>query len=233
MKLLDLHEYLSALPYPGRGVLLGRAPDGERSVAAYFIMGRSENSRNRVFETTEDGIRTRAFDPSKMTDPSLIIYHPVRAFGRSLIVTTGDQTDTVLSFLERGLPMEEALRTRQFEPDSPNWTPRVSGLLTGDGSYKLSILKAADDAGTACLRQTFEYPPLAGEGHLIHTYQGKQSPLPSFEGEPRPVALTEDSPRALADLIWSALDPDNRVSLYVAFLSPDGKPDSVIINARG
>ena len=162
----ELFKLLSENPYPGRGIALGRSADGKRSVVVYFIMGRSVNSRNRIFEKTADGIRTRAFDESKMTDPSLIIYHPVRSFGRGLIVTNGDQTDTIRDFLERGLPFDQALRTREFEPDGPNWTPRISGLLSPDGSYKLSILKATDRSGTACSRYTFEYPGIGGEGHL-------------------------------------------------------------------
>ena len=152
----SLKELLADNPYPGRGIVLGLTADGKQSVAAYFIMGRSVNSRNRVFVEEPDGIRTEAYDPSKLEDPSLIIYHPVRQMGRGLIVTNGDQTDTIREFLERGLPMEQALRTREFEPDGPNWTPRISGLLSPDGSYQLSILKAADAAGSGCVRQTFE-----------------------------------------------------------------------------
>ena len=168
MNNFDIAALLRENAYPGRGILLGRSQDGAKAVMAYFIMGRSENSRNRIFEVTDDGIRTRAFDESKMTDPSLIIYHPIRKVGRGYIVTNGDQTDTIREYLEKGLPMEQALRTRCFEPDGPNWTPRISGLLSPDGSYKLSILKSADAEGTGCLRQTFEYPGQAGVAHFLH-----------------------------------------------------------------
>lgn len=216
MKNLDLTALLRGNPYPGRGIVLGSSPDGEKSVVAYFIMGRSENSRNRVFVETPDGIRTQAFDPSKMTDPSLIIYAPVRVFGTSTIVTNGDQTDTIRDFLERGLPMEQALRTREFEPDGPNWTPRISGLLSPDGSYKLSILKSADAAGSGCLRQTFEYPGQAGLGHFLHTYVTDGNPIPTFHGEPELVAIDGDIDTFTAAL-WENLNEDNKISLFVRF----------------
>ena len=212
----SLTEKLSANTYPGRGIVLGRTADGKSSVAAYFIMGRSSNSRNRVFVEEPDGIRTEAYDPSKLEDPSLIIYHPVRQMGRGLIVTNGDQTDTILEFLERGLPMEQALRTREFEPDGPNWTPRISGLLSPDGSYKLSILKSADAEGTACVRQTFEYPGLPGIGHFLHTYVCDGSPIPTFQGEPERVAITEDLD-AFTQNLWESLNADNKVSLFVRY----------------
>ena len=170
MKPVDIKQDLAGNSYPGRGIIIGKSRDGSKSVVAYFIMGRSENSRNRIFAPEPDGIRTEAADPAKMKDPSLIIYHPVRQIGRGLIVTNGDQTDTIRDFLEKGLPFEQALRTREFEPDGPNWTPRISGLLSPDGSYKLSILKAADEEGTGCLRQTFEYPGQAGLGHFMTTW---------------------------------------------------------------
>ncbi|MGE4353258.1 MAG: IMP cyclohydrolase [Oscillospiraceae bacterium] len=202
--------------YPGRGIIIGRTSEGDKAVVAYFIMGRSENSRNRIFETTEDGIRTCAYDESKMVDPSLIIYHPVRKIGRAFIVTNGDQTDTIREFLEKGLTFEQALRTREFEPDAPNWTPRISGLLSPDGSYKLSILKSADSAGTACTRQTFEYPGLSGVGHYIHTYKCDGNPIPSFEGEPETVTIAHNIDD-FTDELWHDLDEDNKVSLYVAF----------------
>ena len=216
MDMQNLSQLLKANPYPGRGILLGRSADDRYAVAAYFIMGRSENSRNRVFVPTEDGIRTQAFDPSKMTDPSLIIYHPVREMGRGLIVTNGDQTDTILEFLERGLPMEQALRTREFEPDGPNWTPRISGLLSPDGSYKLSILKSADAEGSGCVRQTFEYPPLPGIGHFLHTYVTDGNPIPTFQGEPERVAIRGDIDAFTAEL-WDNLNPQNKISLFVRF----------------
>ena len=205
----DIFDYLRARPYPGRGILLGAAPDGA-PVCAYFIMGRSENSRNRVFERTPDGIRTRAFDEAKMTDPSLIIYHPVRRTERGLIVTNGDQTDTIRD----GHGFVAALRTRTFEPDAPNWTPRISGLLGGDGSYKLSILRAADPEGQRCIRCFYEYEPAPGEGRFISTYEGFGSPLPSFSGEPVAVEVPELGAMELARRIWAALNEANRVSLY-------------------
>jgi len=208
----NLCELLRGNPYPGRGIVLGRTETA--SMALYFIMGRSANSRNRVFVETADGIRTQARDPSKMEDPSLIIYHPVRRMGRGLIVTNGDQTDTIRDYLERGLPMEQALRTREFEPDGPNWTPRISGLVSPDGSYKLSILKAADAQGSGCLRQTFEYPGVPGVGHFLHTYQGDGSPLPSFQGEPEAVAVPEETLEDWAREVWESLNRENRVSLY-------------------
>ena len=213
---LDLCQLLASNPYPGRGIVLGKTADGKTSVAAYFIMGRSANSRNRVFVEESDGIRTQAYDPSKVEDPSLIIYHPVRQLGRGLIVTNGDQTDTIRDFLERGLPMEQALRTREFEPDGPNWTPRISGLLSPDGSYKLSILKSADADGSACLRQTFEYPGQAGLGHFLHTYVTDGNPIPTFQGEPERVAISGDID-TFTDAVWNALNADNKISLFVRF----------------
>ena len=212
----SLSEKLASNTYPGRGIVLGMTADGKQSVAAYFIMGRSVNSRNRVFVEEPDGIRTEAYDPSKLEDPSLIIYHPVREVGRGLIVTNGDQTDTILEFLERGLPMEQALRTREFEPDGPNWTPRISGLLSPDGSYKLSILKSADTEGSACARQTFEYPALPGLGHFLHTYVCDGNPIPTFQGEPERVAIKGDIDTFTAQL-WDNLNPDNKISLFVRF----------------
>ena len=212
----SLSEKLASNTYPGRGIVLGMTADGKQSVAAYFIMGRSVNSRNRVFVEEPDGIRTEAFDPSKLEDPSLIIYHPVREVGRGLIVTNGDQTDTILDYLERGLPMEQALRTRDFEPDGPNWTPRISGLLSPDGSYKLSILKSADAEGSACARQTFEYPALPGLGHFLHTYVCDGNPIPTFQGEPERVAIEGDIDAFTAQL-WNSLNPDNKISLFVRF----------------
>ena len=227
---LDLTALLRGNPYPGRGIVLGQTADGKSSVTAYFIMGRSANSRNRIFAEEPDGIRTQAADPAKMEDPSLIIYHPVRQMGRGLIVTNGDQTDTILEFLERGLPMEQALRTREFEPDGPNWTPRISGLLSPDGSYKLSILKAADEAGTACLRQTFEYPGQAGLGHFLHTYQCDGSPIPSFEGEPTPVVIEGDID-AFTSSLWESLNEDNKVSLFVRYIDlASGQAQTRIVN---
>ena len=234
MKTLDLTELLRSNPYPGRGIVLGRSADDTKAVIAYFIMGRSENSRNRVFVETPDGIRTQAFDPSKMTDPSLIIYHPVRKVGRGLVVTNGDQTDTVRDGLLAGRTFASALHTRTFEPDAPNYTPRISGLLSPDGSFKLSILKSADGDPSCCQRFFYTYDhPLAGEGRFIHTYKGDGEPLPSFEGEPVRVALTAPDPEALADELWTALNEDNKVSLFVRYIDlADGTHRDAIRNKR-
>ena len=234
MKKSDLTALLRDNPYPGRGIVLGKSADGKSAVAAYFIMGRSENSRNRVFVPTEDGIRTQAHDPAKMTDPSLIIYHPVRMAGRGLIVTNGDQTDTVRDYILSGRTFVEALKSRTFEPDDPNFTPRISGLLSPDGSFQLSILKSADGNPACCCRCFYHYDaPLAGEGRFIHTYQGDGSPLPSFEGEPVRIALEDPSPDALADRVWTALNPDNKVSLFVRYIRiSDGAYQDAIRNLR-
>ena len=219
MELLDLTKLLEENPYPGRGIVLGRSADNRFAVAAYFIMGRSENSRNRVFLPTEDGIRTQAHDPSKMTDPSLIIYHPVRRTGRGLIVTNGDQTDTVRDYILAGRTFAEALHTREFEPDAPNYTPRISGLLSPDGGFKLSILKSAGGDPGCCCRYFYDYDhPLAGEGRFIHTYMGDGSPLPSFEGEPERVVLDAPDPETLAERMWDALNGENKVSLFVRYV---------------
>ena len=212
----NMGEKLSANRYPGRGIVLGLTPDGKEAVAAYFIMGRSVNSRNRIFALEPDGIRTEAYDPSKMEDPSLIIYHPVRQLGRALIVTNGDQTDTIRDFLEKGKTMEEALRTRKFEHDGPNWTPRISGLLSADGSYKMSILKSADAEGSACARYTYEYPGVNGVGHFLHTYVQDGNPIPTFQGEPERVAIA-GTLDAFAEMIWNNLNEANKISLYVRF----------------
>ena len=212
----SLSEKLASNTYPGRGIVLGVLSDGKTSVAAYFIMGRSVNSRNRVFIEENDGIRTEAFDPSKLSDPSLIIYHPVREIGRSLIVTNGDQTDTIRDFMERGETLEQALRTREFEPDGPNWTPRISGLVQPDGSYKLSILKSADAEGTACTRHFFEYPALAGVGHFLHTYETNGDPIPTFFGEPERVAI-DGNIDEFTDMLWNNLNEDNKISLFVRY----------------
>ena len=212
----DIASLLKGNTYPGRGIILGTTPDGECSVAAYFIMGRSVNSRNRVFIEEADGIRTEAFDPSKLSDPSLIIYHPVREMGRSLIVTNGDQTDTIRDFMERGETLEQALRTREFEPDGPNWTPRISGLLCPDGSYKMSILKSADPEGSACARNFFEYPALKGQGRFLHTYMCDGSPIPTFTGEPERVAISGDIDEFTA-MLWDNLNEDNKISLFVRY----------------
>ena len=226
----SLTEKLASNTYPGRGIVLGMLPDGKTSVAAYFIMGRSVNSRNRVFMEEPDGIRTEAFDPSKLSDPSLIIYHPVRQLGRSLIVTNGDQTDTIRDFMERGETLEQALRTREFEPDGPNWTPRISGLVQPDGSYKLSILKSADPEGSACTRHFFEYPALKGVGHFLHTYETNGDPIPTFFGEPERVALDGDIDTFTAS-VWDNLNEDNKISLFVRFTNVEtGAYEQRILN---
>ena len=232
MEKLNLTTLLESNTYPGRGIVLGRTADNQHAVAAYFIMGRSENSRNRVFTETEDGIRTEAYDPSKMVDPSLIIYHPVRKVGQGLVVTNGDQTDTVRDFLVEGKSFGQALHTREFEPDGPNYTPRISGIIAPDGSFKLSILKSADGDPSCCHRFFYTYDhPLAGEGRFIHTYMGDGTPLPSFEGEPKRVVLDAPNAEALADQIWNALNPDNKVSLFVRYISlADGSYQQVIRN---
>ena len=230
--MLDLFQLLSSNSYPGRGIVLGRSADNKKAVIAYFIMGRSENSRNRVFEATEDGIRTRAYDESKMTDPSLIIYHPVRVVDGTTIVTNGDQTDTIANAYRRGEGFVRALRTREFEPDCPNYTPRISGAVRPDGSYRLSILKSAGGDPACCQRFFFEYDaPIASQAHFISTYQGDGSPLPSFEGEPRTVALDAPDANTLAARLWESLNAENKVSLFVSYLDLEtGKADSVIVN---
>ena len=232
MEKLNLTNLLETNAYPGRGIVLGRTADNQYAVAAYFIMGRSENSRNRVFTVTEDGIRTEAYDPSKMVDPSLIIYHPVRKVGGNLVVTNGDQTDTIRDFLLEGKSFGQSLHTREFEPDGPNYTPRISGIISPDGSFKLSILKSADGDPSCCHRFFYTYDkPLAGEGRFIHTYMGDGNPLPSFEGEPKRVVLDAPNAETLADQIWNALNPDNKVSLFVRYISlADGSCQQVIKN---
>lgn len=229
-EIASLSDRLKDNTYPGRGIVLGLTQDGACAVAAYFIMGRSVNSRNRIFVQEGDGIRTEAFDPSKLTDPSLIIYHPVREFGRGLIVTNGDQTDTIYDHLKRGQTFEAALRTREFEPDAPNFTPRISGLLSPDGSYQLSILKSVDEAGSGCQRQTFEYPATPGLGHFLHTYVCDGTPIPSFVGEPERVSIPDDID-ALAAAIWDNLNEDNKVSLFVRYTElKTGKTTQRIFN---
>jgi IMP cyclohydrolase len=238
MKLANVNDLLAGNPYPGRGILLGRSADGLRAVIVYFIMGRSENSRNRVFTPTQDGIITEAADPAKMTDPSLIIYAPVRmANAQTTVVTNGDQTDTVVDYLRGGRTFEDALRTRSFEPDAPNYTPRISGLLTvgnGSMSYWLSILKGNPGRADSTQRFFFEYPePLAGEGRLIHTYRGDGNPLPSFEGEPTRVALACEDIDVFTAGLWNALDMQNRVSLFVRTVALDsGETVTRILNQR-
>lgn len=217
--------------YPGRGIILGNTADGKKRVAAYFIMGRSVNSRNRVFIEECDGIRTEAKDPALMKDPHLIIYHPVREIGNDLIVTNGDQTDTAYEFLKEGKSWVSALRTRCFEDDGPNWTPRISGLINADGSYKLAILKAADREGTKCARFFFEYPALNGLGHFLHTYVKDGNPvIPTFQGEPERVEIADDID-VFTEEIWNNLDSNNKISLFVRYTNNEsGKYEQRIIN---
>ena len=215
----DIGERLSVNTYPGRGIIIGNTPDGDKAITAYFIMGRSANSRNRVFELTEGGIRTKAFDESKMEDPSLIIYNPVRTWKNILIVTNGDQTDTIYDFIKDGKTFESALDTREFEPDAPNWTPRISGMLTFEDksfSYKISILKCVDGNGNACGRYTFSYPAMPGAAHFIHTYRCDGNPIPSFYGEPEEIGVG-NSIDAFSKVLWDNLNNENKVSLYVRF----------------
>lgn len=234
MKMLDLEQELRENAYPGRGIVIGKSEDGTKAAAAYFIMGRSENSRNRIFATEGEGIRTQAFDESKLTDPSLIIYAPVRVIGNRTIVTNGDQTDTVYEGIEKGLTFEQALRSREFEPDGPNYTPRISGIMqVEDGTYHyaMSILKSNKGNPASCCRYTFTYEnPVPGEGHFIHTYMHDGDPLPSFEGEPKLVKIPNDMEAFAADL-WDSLNEDNKVSLFVRYIDiKTGKYETKIIN---
>ena len=228
----DLKEKLSGNSYPGRGIIIGKSPNGKYATIAYFIMGRSVNSRNRIFTATEDGIQTEAYDASKMVDPSLIIYHPVRMFGNTIIVTNGDQTDTAADFIKAGSSFEAAMETRCFEPDEPNYTPRISGIVETDGdfTYKLSILKSSDGTGVGCNRFTFAYSPVSGLGHFVHTYDGDGSPLPSFSGEPEPVNTFDDIDE-YTSVVWDNLNEDNKVSLYVCYRDLEtGETSSRIVN---
>ncbi len=232
--MVDLAKEISSTTYPGRGIVIGTSEDGKYAVCAYFIMGRSENSRNRVFVEGGEGIRTEAFDPSKMEDPSLIIYAPVRVSGTSTIVTNGDQTDTVYELMQGGQSFEESLRTREFEPDAPNYTPRISGIMNvknGEYDFALSILKSNHGDPSSCQRFTFTYDkPKAAEGYFIHTYMGDGNPLPSFEGEPTQVTIAGDID-SFTKTVWEALNPDNKVSLFTRYIDiATGKAESRIVN---
>ena len=234
MEIQSLVNELSGCDYPGRGIVIGRSEDGTKAVTAYFIMGRSENSRNRVFVEDGEGIRTQAFDPSKLSDPSLIIYAPVRVLGDKTIVTNGDQTDTVYDLMKEGKTFEESLRTREFEPDGPNYTPRISGLMTvssGKYEYAMSILKSHNGNPDQCDRYTFSYDaPVAGEGHFIHTYMKDGNPLPSFEGEPTWVKISGNIDE-FTDMTWNNLNQDNKVSLFVRYIDiATGEYETRIIN---
>ncbi|SEG44762.1 IMP cyclohydrolase [Butyrivibrio sp. Su6] len=230
----DLQKEIGSTSYPGRGIVIGTSEDGKYAVCAYFIMGRSENSRNRVFVEDGEGIRTQAFDPSKMEDPSLIIYAPVRVLGNSTIVTNGDQTDTVYDLMKEGKTFEESLRTREFEPDAPNYTPRISGLMNvenGKYDFAMSILKSNNGDPSQCLRFTYTYDnPKAGEGYFIHTYMQDGNPLPSFEGEPTRVNIAGDID-TFTNNVWNALNADNKVSLFTRYIEiATGKYETRIIN---
>ncbi len=217
MALFNLKSLLSENSYPGRGIVIGKSSDGSKALVAYFIMGRSVNSRNRIFETFNGGMRTKAFDESKLTDPSLIIYNPYLGLDNIDIITNGDQTDTIYNTVKAGKTFEDALRTREFEPDSPNFTPRISGIIyygTNDFNYKMSILKSANGRPEICNRFFYEYGAEKGIGHFIHTYKCDGNPIPSFYGEPEEVEMPSNA-EELADLIWSNLNEDNKVSLYV------------------
>lgn len=232
-KINDIGELIRGNSYVGRGIVLGKTPDGKKCATAYFIMGRSANSRNRVFKERDGAIFTEPFDISKVEDPSLIIYAALRTYENKLIVTNGDQTDTVYEGLKDGLSFSEALTKREFEPDAPNLTPRISGMATfkdGDFTYEMSILKSADAEGTACNRYTFSYPSLAGLGHFIHTYVCDGNPIPTFQGEPERVAIPDDIDEFTNNL-WASLDSDNKISLYVRYTDLEsGESVSRMIN---
>ncbi len=234
MEMKNLATELKENAYPGRGIVIGKSADGRKAVAGYFIMGRSENSRNRVFVSEGEGIRTEAYDPSKLVDPSLIIYAPVRVLGNKTIVTNGDQTDTIYEGMDKQLTFEQSLRTREFEPDGPNYTPRISGIMhieNGMFNYAMSILKSNNGNPDACNRYTFAYEnPVAGEGHFIHTYMHDGNPLPSFEGEPKWVSIPDDIDE-FTDMLWTNLNRENKVSLFVRFIDiQTGKYETRIVN---
>ena len=235
MKAVSLTQEIASTSYPGRGIVLGRSADGAKAVIAYFIMGRSENSRNRVFVATEDGIKTEAFDPSKLVDPSLIIYAPVRVLGNKTIVTNGDQTDTIYDLMNQQLTFEQALRTREFEPDAPNYTPRISGIVKcsdGKMNYAMSILKSADGDPASAHRQFFDYDEeLPGCGHIIHTYRENGNPIPSFEGEPVLFDVVKESFDDFSDHLWEALNNNNKVSLFTRSINIEtGETETRIYN---
>ncbi len=234
MNMLSLENELKANAYPGRGIVIGKSPDGSKAVCAYFIMGRSANSRNRIFVEDGAGIRTQAFDPSKLEDPSLIIYAPVRVLGNKTIVTNGDQTDTIYEGMDKQLTFEQSLRCREFEPDGPNYTPRISGIMhmeNGGYNYAMSILKSNNGNPDACNRYTFAYESaVAGEGHFIHTYMHDGNPLPSFEGEPKLVEMSDDI-ESFTEMLWSSLNEENKVSLFVRYIDiQTGNTETRIVN---
>ena len=234
MEKIDLNEYLASNEYPGRGIAVAKAPDGRQMFIGYFIMGRSENSRNRVFDPVPErgGICTMAADPDKLEDPSLIIYNPVLTLGKTHIVTNGDQTDTIYDLMSQGKSFADALRTRTFEPDGPNYTPRISAVVYADGSYQMSILKSADGNGDSVQRYFFDYPqPVAGEGHFISTYVKNGAPIPSFAGEPLRVAIDTNDADQFAKQLWASLNDDNKVSLFVRSIALEtGSYEDIILN---
>ncbi|MGL5260416.1 MAG: IMP cyclohydrolase [Lachnospiraceae bacterium] len=234
MKMTDIKVELRENAYPGRGIIIGKTKDGTKAVTAYFIMGRSENSRNRIFVEEEQGIRTQAFDPAKLVDPSLIIYAPVRVLGNKTIVTNGDQTDTIYEGMDKQLTFEQSLRSREFEPDAPNYTPRISGIMhieNGTYNYAMSILKSNNGNPDACNRYTFAYEnPVAGEGHFIHTYMHDGNPLPSFCGEPKLIEIQDDM-EVFTKELWENLNEENKVSLFVRYIDIiTGEYQTTIIN---
>ena len=232
-KINCIKDLLSSNTYPGRGIIIGKSEDGKKAVTAYFIMGRSENSRNRVFIENGEEVIIHPFDASKVEDPSLIIYSPIRVYENNLIVTNGDQTDTVYDGLEAGMSFEDALTQREFEPDAPNFTPRISGMITfdeNDFTYKMNILKSADAQGTACNRFNYAYKSLAGLGHFIHTYVCDGNPIPTFQGEPERVFIPSDIDE-FTQAIWSTLNEQNKISLYVRFVDLEtGDVENRMIN---
>lgn len=237
MNMLELKDVLSQNEYPGRGIVIGRSADGRKAVMAYFIMGRSVNSRNRIFVEDGEGIRTQAFDESKVEDPSLIIYAPVRVLGNKTIVTNGDQTDTIYELMDKQQTFEQSLRGRSFEPDAPNYTPRISGILhveNGAYSFALSLIRSDNGDPSSCLRYTYAYEsPKAGEYRFLHTYKGNGNPLPGFEGEPELVSLPDGTVEEIAETIWNSLNQENKVSLFVRTIDIEtGKYESKIINER-
>ena len=226
-------ELLKDNTYPGRGIVIGKTPDGMKAMTAYFIMGRSENSRNRIFTEKDGEVFTEPFDAAKVQDPSLIIYAAIRSFGNNLVVTNGNQTDTVVEGLQAGKGFSEALESREFEPDGPNFTPRISGMLTfgdGDFTYQMSILKSADAEGSACNRFTYSYVPKNGLGHFIHTYVCDGNPIPTFQGEPERISVCDDIDE-MTGRIWNALNEQNRISLYVRYIDlTTGTADNRLVN---
>ncbi len=234
MEMISIEKELRENSYPGRGIIIGKSADGTKAVTAYFIMGRSVNSRNRIFVEEGEGIRTQAYDPVLLTDPSLVIYAPVRVLGNKTIVTNGDQTDTIYEGMDSQMTFEQSLRSREFEPDGPNYTPRISGIMhieNGSYNYAMSILKSNNGSPNSCNRYTFAYEnPAAGEGHFIHTYRCDGNPLPSFEGEPKLIGIMDDM-EAFTDMLWSSLNEENKVSLFVRYIDiATGTYETKIVN---